>query len=83
MPDGLAALARQQLAGWDAIAESWPVSLEGGSSSDANTWRCGDCGGSVALSEDGMKRPYRYTAEQFRALVVIHLRNHHEDLDPN
>jgi hypothetical protein len=76
-PHGLAALAVAQLAAWEQIAATWPVSLSG------ETWRCGDCGGPVALALDAAKRTYQYTGEQFRALVVLHLRNHHADLDPN
>jgi hypothetical protein len=66
-----------QLAAWETIAEGWPVSLEG------DTWRCGDCGGPVALALDPAKRTYQYTAEQFRALIVLHLRTRHADLDPD
>jgi len=78
MPLGeLAPLAVRQLAAWEAIAAGWPVSLSG------ETWRCGDCTGPVALAVDGAKRTYQYTREQFLALTVLHLRNHHADLDPN
>jgi hypothetical protein len=76
-PPGIAALARMQLAAWEQIADDWPVSLE------RDTWRCGDCGGPVALALDAAKRTYQYTGEQFRALIVLHLRNHHADLDPD
>ena len=74
---GLAPLALNQLAAWEKIAEDWPVSRE------VATYRCGDCGGPVCLAVDGAKRPYRYTHEQFLALTVLHLRNHHTDLDPD
>ena len=78
MPSGeLAPMIMRQLAAWETIAKDWPVSL------DAETHRCGDCGKGIALALDGLKRPYRYTREQFLALVVLHLRNHHADLDPN
>ena len=70
-------LAERQLAAWEAIAEDWPVS-----ESD-RVYRCGDCAGGVALATDMGGVRYLYTHEQYLALVVLHLRNHHADLDPD
>jgi len=70
-------LAERQLAAWEAIAEDWPVS-----ESD-RAYRCGDCGKGIALATDAANVRYLYTHEQYLALVVLHLRNHHADLDPD
>ena len=73
----LSHVATDQLAAWEAIAEAWPVSL------DAKVWRCGDCEKGIALAYDSQGHGYRYGIDQWLALVVLHLRNHHGDLDPD
>jgi hypothetical protein len=71
-------LAVNQLAAWEALAEGWPVTAD-----ERGVGRCGQCGHGVLLQLDRNQVPYRYTHEQWLALVVLHLRNHHADLDPD
>jgi len=79
--------AAAQLAAWEKLAEDWPVSRDAQSQlitpvSD-RSYRCGDCGKGIALAFDINGVRYLYTDQQWLALVVLHLRNHHEDLDPD
>jgi len=74
---GMAPQAQRQLAAWQAIADEWAYVYTD------RTWRCIPCGKGIALAEDESGRLYHYTQEQFTALIVLHLRNHHADLDPN
>lgn len=73
----MSTLAERQLAAWERLAEDWPVSV-----SD-RAHRCGDCGKGIALSTDEQGHRYLYTETQWMAMVVLHLRNHHADLDPD
>jgi hypothetical protein len=75
----LAPLASMQLAAWEALARGWQIYRADGSAVE----RCARCGHGIALMLDDQGRPYRYSEEQWLALVVLHLRNHHADLDPN
>jgi hypothetical protein len=81
-------VAERQLAAWQAIAADWPVSHDAQHGRDTamsahnRAWRCGDCQKGVALAYDDSGRRYQYTDEQWLALIVLHLRNHHPDLDP-
>lgn len=70
-------LAERQLAAWQRIAETWPVHLE------KPVWRCNACGKGIALSHDTYGHGYHYGIDQWLALIVLHLRNHHPDLDPD
>jgi hypothetical protein len=79
-------LAVNQLAAWEALAEDWPVSHDSqyiDQHGKDRSYRCGDCGKGVALAFDDNGARYLYTDAQWRALVVLHLRNHHADLDPD
>lgn len=82
-------LAEQQLAAWEELAENWLVSHDAQHGRDHATserdrsYRCGDCGKGVALALDEQGHRYLYTETQWMALVVLHLRNHHADLDPD
>jgi hypothetical protein len=87
-------LAERQLAAWQRIAENWPVShdaqhpvTEPDPDADVygrdRSYRCGACEGGIALAVDGAGKRYLYTETQWMALVVLHLRNHHADLDPD
>ena len=76
MPD-LAPLARMQLAAWEALADGWQVSRE------QDVYRCVTCTHGVALACDAYGHDYQYTGEQWRGLVVLHLRAKHPDLDPD
>jgi hypothetical protein len=81
----LSYVAAGQLAAWEKLAEDWPVSYDaqyGGPGSD-RSYRCGDCGKGIALVFDDHGGQYQYTAAQWLALVVLHLRNHHPGLDPD
>lgn len=75
----LAPMALSQLAAWEAIAEDWLWT------DDLDGYRllCVACGKSAMLLADSRHIPYRYTHEQELALKVLHLRNHHADLDPD
>lgn len=83
----MSTLAERQLAAWQAIAETWLVSHDaqysGPSCPGDPSWRCGDCGTGIALAFDSQGKRYVYTDEQWLALVVLHLRNHHAELDPD
>ena len=70
-------LTEQQLAAWMKLAEHWPCDL-----TDDGVRRCTLCGKGIMLVTDSSGRPFRYTPEQVDALTVLHLRNHHADLDP-
>ena len=74
---GLAPLAARQLAAWEHIAEQWKVSRE------QDVWRCVECCSGVALADDRQGKQYQYTQEQWLALIVLHLRSKHPDLDPD
>ena len=78
--------AVDQLAAWEEIARGWLVSHDA-QHNDAlrrdRTYRCVECGKGVALALDSKGATYQYTQEQWLALVVLHLRNHHGDLDPD
>ena len=66
-----------QLAAWEKIAAGWEILREG------RVYRCADCDAGVALAADGHGKDYTYTADDFRAHIVLHLRNRHPDLDPD
>ena len=74
---GLAPMAARQLAAWEALAESWPLFAENGVN------RCVSCLAGVELITGPDGRPYRWTGEQHRANIVLHLRTRHPDLDPD
>ena len=73
----LAPLAARQLAAWEQLADGWPL-ME-----DAGVRRCVSCLAGVELITDPDGRPYRWTEEQHRANIVLHLRHRHPDLDPD
>lgn len=70
-------LAAAQLAAWEAIAAEWTLL------SSPQVSVCGQCHKGVILRADSYGIPYRYTREQELALIVLHLRSHHADLDPD
>ena len=73
----MATLAERQLAAWEAIALDWPVFYDG------PVARCPVCMKGMWLARDTNGKPYRHTPDQLLAQTVIHLRNHHADLDPD
>ena len=82
---GLAPRARSQLAAWEEIAAGWPLYGDRGPAPGAlsRVELCRLCDRGVILIRDEQYRPYEYTDEQRLALIVLHLRNHHPDLDPD
>jgi hypothetical protein len=76
-PRGIAPIGRDQLAAWQQIAVRWPLTLSG------RARVCQACGKGVMLAADEHGAPYRYTPAEVTAHVVLHLRNHHADLDPD
>lgn len=70
----LGLLARLQLTAWQDLARGWQVDDAG---------KCAECGKGVYLVTDSAGAAYRYTDAEQLALVVLHLRNHHADLDPD
>jgi hypothetical protein len=74
-----------QLAAWEKLAEDWPVSHDAQYTSPASdrSYRCAACGKGIALAFDTQGARYLYTDAQWLALTVLHLRNHHADLDPD
>jgi len=79
MPLGdMAPQAKRQLAAWEAIAKDWQLTYD-----RTTVMRCPDCGRGVYLVTDKDGNPYKYIPSAILALVVLHLRNHHADLDPN
>lgn len=78
----MSTLAERQLWAWQKIAEDWP-SLEHHAEKDSKVVvaRC-QCGKGVLLVTDSAGRLFSYTRDQWLALLVAHLRNHHQELDP-
>jgi len=70
-------VAERQLAAWQAIAADWPAPVD-----DEGVGRCERCGKGILLWTDPQARPFRWSREEVLALTVLHLRNHHTDLDP-
>lgn len=70
-------IAETQLAAWTDLARDWPAHID----SDGVS-RCGRCGKGIMLWVDSSGAVFRYTVDQALALTVLHLRNHHADLDP-
>lgn len=71
-------LAVRQLRAWEEIAETWEVEYP----ENDQHMRCRDCGLAIAKIFDDQGAPYCYSEEDYLALTVGHLRNHHPDLDP-
>lgn len=78
-PQQLGGAARRQLAAWERIAENWEIYRASGS----RVIRCAACFKGVMLFADESGRRYRYTPDEELAHIVLHLRNHHQDLDPD
>jgi hypothetical protein len=70
-------LAMLQLLAWQEIARDWTLTLDG------RVWQCGQCGKGVMLDRDDLGRTYTWDEDQRLAQVVLHLRAHHPDLDPD
>ena len=74
---GLAPLAAAQLAAWEQLATGWECREE------ADVLRCADCDAGIMLLWDDAGRPYQWTGGQTVAMIVLHLRARHADLDPD
>ena len=74
----IAPVAARQLATWEEIAADWTWRLR-----DARVAACSHCGKGIALVHDSDGKAYVYSEDQWRALVVLHLRAWHADLDPD
>lgn len=70
-------IAETQLAAWRRIADTWPYWVIDG------VRRCEKCGTGIMLEIDSSGRKFAYSADEIAALTVLHLRNHHPDLDPD
>lgn len=73
----MSTLAERQLAAWQQIAESWDLE------ETPTVLRCAACHKSVLLLRDRHKHRFMYTPGERLALIVLHLRNFHSELDPD
>ena len=73
----MSTLAERQLAAWQEIAAHWPLRIT------TDVCECVQCGKGVYLIRDTRGLPFRWTYDQRLAQTVLHLRNHHADLDPD
>jgi hypothetical protein len=76
-PSVMGALARAQLAAWEAIARDWPTYA------DDPMRRCVSCHVGIWREVDEHGISYQWTPEQTLAATVLHLRHRHADLDPD
>lgn len=74
---GLAPLALRQLEAWQTVAQAWETGF------DRGCLRCVSCGQSIARMSDASGVAYHYDNDQLLALVVLHLRECHKELDPD
>lgn len=74
---GLSPVAARQLAAWQDIARTWPLY------NDGICQRCASCHISVWRLVDEHGTEYRGTNEERQAMIVAHLRQAHQDLDPD
>lgn len=79
-PSGLAPLALRQLAAWQEIASAWPRELAERDGQQITT--CGKCGQGLWLLTDTHGSTYRYRPEQEQAMIVLHLRARHAEMEP-
>ncbi len=76
---GLAPLAQAQLAAWQDLAQTWPLTLDAAE----GHIRCGRCQQSVARLADDLGKAYSYWVRDWLAMVVAHLRQAHPEADPD
>ena len=79
----LAPLARSQLAAWEQLAAAWAVYADTDPDSGIQVARCVSCHVGIWRLTDEAGNGYRYSAEQIKALKVAHLRQAHQDLNPD
>ena len=68
----LADIAKEQLAYWREIADTWPVYTDGRCN------RCAECHQNIWFSKDPQGRDYEYVADEIPALKVAHVRQCHD-----
>lgn len=73
----LSYLAAGQLAAWEKLADGWDMQIDG------EVLRCGECDKGVLLLSDPHGVSFTWDHAQRLALIVLHLRNFHPDLDPD
>lgn len=76
---GLAPVAQRQLAAWQAIAQTWPLTLD----AQEGHLRCAHCQQSVARLADDQGRPYSYRPAEWLGMLVAHMRQAHPGADPD
>lgn len=73
----MSTLAERQLAAWQAIARTWDAR-----DCQQTVRVCNGCKLGMYLVTDQTGIPYQYTDDELLTMVVLHLRNHHMELDP-
>jgi hypothetical protein len=76
-------IAAGPLAAWEDLARDWATFKVFDVDAGAYNMRCASCLGGIYRVTDPHGKPYPYTDADRLALVVIHLRQSHMDLDPD
>ena len=76
-------LAAGQLAAWEKLAAGWETTDWRAAGTVQFVRLCDRCGHGIMLVTDRDGRQYQYSPDQELALIVLHLRSHHQDLDPD
>jgi hypothetical protein len=78
-------VAAGPLAAWEDLARGWATFRVYDVDPGAQAWnlRCASCLGGICRLTDPHGKPYPYSDADMLALVVIHLRQSHMDLDPD
>jgi hypothetical protein len=81
-----------QLAAWQELAVTWPISIvyfdesnrsvETPVDGESSHAACGECTVSIYAITDRAGNKYTYQPGQELAMVVAHLRNFHRELEP-
>lgn len=81
-PLPLGVRARLQLAAWQEIAATWPYVIRV-EDDGQQVMACGECGAGMWLVTDPGGVAYTWEPGQVLAMIVLHLRTRHADLDPD
>jgi hypothetical protein len=79
----IAPLARTQLAAWEDLARDWIAYYDPEPDTAVAIARCVSCHTGLWRITDEAGHDYQYTAAQMLALKVAHLRQAHQELDPD
>ena len=79
----LAPVSRTQLAAWEDLASTWAVYCDTDPDTGVQVARCVSCHVGIWRITDEAGNGYRYDATQVKALKVAHLRQAHQDQDPD